>query len=84
MSEQYLVLDPKAVFEAAYCRNEQALREAISQFGHPSRLRIFQITDAPDVTADFIQEPETPDEEADNRAYQAHRAWQRSQMTRVL
>lgn len=82
MSEQYLVIDPEAVFEAAYCRNEQALSEAISQFGHPSRLRIFQITDAPNVTADWI--PAEPDEEADNRAYQAHRAWERSQMTRVL
>ena len=35
-----------------------------------------------DVSHEFL--PDEPDEEADNRACQAHRAWERSQMPRVL
>lgn len=35
-----------------------------------------------DVSHEFL--PDEPDEEADNRAYQAHQAWERSMAPRVL
>lgn len=57
--ETYAVYDPEDPFHASICRGEEQLREIIDQFDCPNGLIVKLITDARDVSEDFI----TTDEE---------------------
>lgn len=54
--ETYAVFDPGDPFHASICRGEEQLREIIGQFDCPNGLIVKLITDARDVSDDFISD----------------------------